>query len=595
MTKRKPHIVQTEKIDTSDMMDNDRMKYQLDEKGDPVQRRCVVCTGWFLVRRYQKDKKTCCARCTLCYEHGGPNYDYDVALKWKYEQQRKAYKEKTGYDNPGQNPEVKAKVNKTFDERYGDGTPGSGRAANTKNMLKNYKEQTGYDNPSQNEATKEKVRKTMAERYGDGNVHAAYVEMWRRKNATYKEKTGYVNAGQNPEVKAKVRKTVQERYGVDNVFQDEEIKKKIVDTNMKKYGVPYAHLQPERAEKIKQEMMDKYGVPYYVLLPEVQKKSGAVSRMNLDYRKDLEKALPDHKICIEKLFGPKLDVKPRKADLTVVGTDILIDLDPTISHNSTIGYRCYKGFCNAEDPSDHSNCHEEKDPHYQEDRWRAAQGDGWRLIQFYDWDDKSRSINYIKNLVEENFIDLCGLETSLVNGDHVDSNRSVGLVNVEEFISRNSIHSTSIIGDAADHDWLVFYDRTGGIKAVCKMARAGDQIIIRDFITKDQRPVSNAIRSLVQTFESDGHTGELVVERDLDLNLPVVDKNEESLIGAIDFRAELVWAHPTAKKRNRPVPDEMIQSSDPKIYAENVKQLMDRGMTRMYTAGVEILHVDLAE
>ena len=114
------------------MTDEDRMKYLPDENGDPLQRQCVVCTGWFLVKGHQQAKKTCCARCTLCYEHGGPDYDYDLALKWKHEQLRKAYKAKTGYDNPSQNPEVKRKVQKTFDERYGDGTPGSGRKANAK-------------------------------------------------------------------------------------------------------------------------------------------------------------------------------------------------------------------------------------------------------------------------------------------------------------------------------------------------------------------------------------------------------------------------------------------------------------------------------
>ena len=114
--------------------------------------------------------------------------------------------------------------------------------------MKAYKEKTGYDNPSQNPEILEKIRETRARHYGDGDLDKANKELYRRRSMSYKEKTGYGNAGQNPEVKAKVRKTVQERYGVDNVFQDEEVKRKIVDTNMERYGVPYAHLQPERGE-----------------------------------------------------------------------------------------------------------------------------------------------------------------------------------------------------------------------------------------------------------------------------------------------------------------------------------------------------------
>lgn len=589
--KHKPHIVQTERIDTSGMTDEDRMKYLPDENGDPLQRRCVVCTGWFLVKKHQQDKKTCCARCTLCYEHGGPDYDYDLALKWRQEQSRKAYKAKTGYDNPSQNPEVKRKVQKTFDERYGDGTPGSGRKANAKSSLKTYKEKTGYDNPSQNPEILEKIRETRARHYGDGDLDKANKELYRRRSMSYKEKTGYVNAGQNPEVKAKVRKTVQERYGVDNVFQDEDVKRKIVDTNMERYGVPYAHLQPERAEKIKQEMMDRYGVPYYVLLPEVQRKSGAVSRLNLNYRKDLEKALPGRRIDIEKPFGPKLTVKPRKADLAVDGTDVLIDLDPTVSHNSTIGYRCFRGFCDAVDPSDHSDCHEEKDVHYQEDRWRAARVDGWRLIQFYDWDDRDRTINYVKNLVEADPIDLRGLKISLINDDHGDP--EVMDVDVDGFIAGNSIHPSPIIGKTADHEWIVFHDDDGTIKAICKVVRDGRRAVVRDFVTEDQKPVSNAVEALRETFRSDGSIDELVVERDLDLDLPTLGKDEESLVGSTGFRPKLVWAHPTAKKRHRPVLNETVQSEDPESYANAVKRLMDKGMTRMYCAGIELLYVDV--
>ncbi len=168
---------QPNRIDTSNFDKKKKAKYEKDENGDVLQRKCVVDGNWFLVKRYQKDRVTCCGKCTLCYEHGGPNYDYEIAKKWKYERMHEGYKKKTGYDNPGQNPEVRKKVQETLDERYGDGTEGSGYKTRMKQALKAYQEKTGYINPGQSPEVRAKVNKTLADNYGDGDLDKANKEV----------------------------------------------------------------------------------------------------------------------------------------------------------------------------------------------------------------------------------------------------------------------------------------------------------------------------------------------------------------------------------------------------------------------------------
>lgn len=577
----KPHVVQTEKIDTSSMTKKELSKYLLDVDGTPIQRRCVVCTGWFLVRKDCPDKKTCCGRCTLCYEHGGPDYDYDIALKWKYEQQRRSYKAKTGYDNPSQNPKVKAKVSEAFDRRYGDGTPGSGRSERMKQIMKNYQRKTGYINPSQDPEVLRKVRETRAKNYGDGDLDKANKELYRRRARSYKEKTGYENPGQNPEVKAKVHDTVMDRYGVDNVFQDETVKRKIMETTTERYGVPYVTLLPEVREKTKKDLMERYGVPYYVMIPEVQKSSGAISKLNLRYRKSLEEWLPDHKIDIEKSFGDDVNGKPRKADLTVVGTDVLIDLNPTISHNSTIGYRCFKGLCSVGKNGDHSGCDGAKTVDYQLSRCEEAQKSGWRLFQFYDWDDESRILNYVRNVVKGNIIDLNDCDPSWVTTNDQDD--------VKKFVSDNTIHSGLRRGN--NGRTLRFCDKMGIMAMVCKVTEDNDELIVSDFITKDQRPMTNVVSALKKAMPDNGSVKRLTIEKDLDLDLPCLTKDEEELVVDSKTCEKLVWAHPSRK--TPPMTDASVRIDHTEDYPQAVEDLLDKGMTRMYTAGVEKITFDL--
>lgn len=304
----------------------DDYKYVKDDDGEPLTRPCEICGRKFYVQRRCADKTTCSKKCTLTKNYGGPGRDYELAKRTVAKIQAEKYKAKTGYSNPGQNPEVRKKVKKTIADHYGDG---------------DYK----------------KATKAVHEKQKQGLL----------------AKTGYSNPGQNPETKEKVRRTVHERYGVDNVFQSEVVKEKIRQTTLERYGVASGLLLPAVRDKGIRDCMRKYGVPYMVLAPDVMYRGGMISRLNKTWHNRILRELGvdfDYEVRFNDGFDPADDSKPTakwmQADLGHDG--LLLDFNPTISHNADLGYLCLRGQCRGKDTGDHSNCKRPKSKTYHQDR-----------------------------------------------------------------------------------------------------------------------------------------------------------------------------------------------------------------------------------
>lgn len=320
-------------------------------------RKCVSCGKEMIVNRYDPTKDTCSQKCS--------------------------YFKNTGYWNPSQNPEVKKKKEESLAKNFGDGDISKARKKVAAHQAKLYKERTGYINPGQNPEVKKKVKETVAKNFGDGDYDTAQQNLYRRRSGTYKERTGYINPGQNPEVRKKVKDTVNRKYGVDNVFQNKDIKGNIKKNLIERYGVDCNIKIPGVLDKIKKTNMEKYGVPYIVMLPEVRRSSGAISKLNLEWKKKLEDRF---KMDVE--LEVPIDTS-RSADLGIGG--LLIDINPSFSHNSTISYSCLKGFCHK---SDHSSCKTLKES-YHSDRARIADKNGQILIQVFDWMPEDKVMDII--------------------------------------------------------------------------------------------------------------------------------------------------------------------------------------------------------
>lgn len=82
---------------------------------------------------------------------------------------KETYKEKTGYDNPAQNPEIQKKIGYTNEQRYGTRIAQQSEQVKQKSIETNIKKY-GVVHPSQLESNKQQRLQTVQEKYGINNV-----------------------------------------------------------------------------------------------------------------------------------------------------------------------------------------------------------------------------------------------------------------------------------------------------------------------------------------------------------------------------------------------------------------------------------------
>jgi hypothetical protein len=140
--------------------------------------------------------------------------------------------------NPMKKQEIKDKVKKTCEEKYG------GMPMNSQEQIKKRKEK--FQDENYKKQWVEKHRSTSLEKYGV--EHPMHLES----------------------TKIKQKQTMQEKYGVDHPYQSPEIMEKMKQKNLEKYGVENVAQLPEVQIKMAQTTLEKYGVEHYNELPEMR-------------------------------------------------------------------------------------------------------------------------------------------------------------------------------------------------------------------------------------------------------------------------------------------------------------------------------------
>lgn len=209
----------------------------------------------------------------------------------------------------------------------------------------------------------------------------------KRMNTSLR-KYGTMFPQQSPIVKNKIVASNLEKYGCEWSLSSPVVREKIVETNMSKYGVPHHVMSSESKNKIVETNLRKYGVPNVFMVPEIQQKAAEtlservlngevihsrVSKLNRLYG-DL---LAEHfgvEITFEKRFGENF-----YADICV-GDSILLDINPTITHNSLKSFACVLNGCILPCAKHHPL---PKD--YHRKRAESAAESNLKLIQWYDW------------------------------------------------------------------------------------------------------------------------------------------------------------------------------------------------------------------
>lgn len=314
--------------------------------------------------------------------------DHPMQLDSVKEKHRESMLERYGVESPLQSDEIKAKAvesnlnkfgtewalgNKEFHERCFDtmekkyGARTSFEAPElVEKAKKTNRKKYGFDNPMQSEEVKNKVKITCLERYGTENP---------LQSEEIKAKAKATRASHQDEITEKIRQTFRENYGVDNCRQSPIVIAKIKRSVMEHYGVDSPVKSKEVREKIMKTTMERYGVPWYVMSDEYVNNGvsnkGKISNTNKRFATLL------HKLGLTTEF--EFAIKDKSYDIHIVGTNVLIEIDPSYTHNTEGA----------------NHFHRKISEQYHLEKTLVAERNGYRCIHVFDWDDLDKVANLI--------------------------------------------------------------------------------------------------------------------------------------------------------------------------------------------------------
>lgn len=273
-------------------------------------------------------------------------------------------------------------------------------------VIKTNKERYGVANQFQRPEVKKKIEEANLAKFGV--PHAGQAEEVKAKiRASFLDRYGVDHPMRAVEVREKVEATMLERYGVRNAGQLADHREKIRATSLLKYGVPNPHLAPHVREKFEATMLERYGVKRPLQLKEFLDKSqdtfleglasgrhsggGRISKINRNWAAIIEERFNVETTLEVRAFGSNLDIG-------IDGTNVVIDINPTFSHNALRSYYCAISGCDTPCES-----HKQLPVAYHFDRAKAAQDAGYSFLQFYDWDSLESALQLISGKIERGF------------------------------------------------------------------------------------------------------------------------------------------------------------------------------------------------
>lgn len=269
----------------------------------------------------------------------------------------------------------------------------------------------GTENPLQADEVKRKIRKTI-----DSDPSKDYRIGTQNYNTVIKQKYGeeITNVSQLDFVKKRKAKSNLSSRGVDNPMKADDVKAKVRETNLLKYGVPTALNLPKNKEKA------ALATSTYANSVLDGEESHAVSKINKKFSDLLKQKLPVVEVHYEEVMPCKTSRIDLKVTNPINGKTVLVDLNPTISHNSIKSFQCALSGCDSETiqyPHGHSKPVSED---YSMNRAMDISNNlpETNYIQVWDWDDKDGVINLIKrelriNIANDN--DTPSLRCSIVD------------------------------------------------------------------------------------------------------------------------------------------------------------------------------------
>ena len=312
----------------------------------------------------QKQKKTC----YLKYNDENYNNREQSSITWK-----KTYTE--------HKDEIIAKTKKTKLERHGDEN-----YRNDEQIKKTCMERYHVSHYSKTNEFKVKIRNTKQKNHGD----PTYTNREKFKQ-TMLERHGVECPFDIDGMRDKIKAYFIETYGEDNPFKIEIFKEKIKQTNLKKHGCENVFGSDEIKEKIKNTNIKRHGVPNPMKSDKIKEKARKTNnkKHNVDWccmRKEARQHSNDSKP--NKIFAQLLTNNNIKFDrefsishysYDFIVNDILIEINPTITHNAHINIFNRKPL----------------DANYHLNKTVVANKNGYQCLHVWDWDELNKVINFL--------------------------------------------------------------------------------------------------------------------------------------------------------------------------------------------------------
>ena len=299
---------------------------------------CQICGKPVEFRTMNKGYKATCSReCDLqlksqSHKKLWSNYT-EEEKQTRLEQAADAREEHTGYRSPFLDPEIRKKIDETMLERYGT---------------------TRY--------ISEEGRQRIAESHAEhrDEINEKIIKSWSAKSVEEKQA-----------INSKRDETCTERFGIDNYSKTKEFH------NFMSKKSKSLWQDPNWREKVKNTNLERYGVLYTCLAKHVQDSNGKqISRSNKDFVELLKNSgITD--------FEYEFSLKKYSYDVKV--GDLLIEINPSYTHNSTIG------------PYFHGKHLSPKDRYYHRDKSKFAEENGYRCIHVWDWDQIEKIVYMLYN------------------------------------------------------------------------------------------------------------------------------------------------------------------------------------------------------
>lgn len=322
---------------------------------------CENCGNEFEIKSFDNGvPKCCCRKCTN---------------ELKITKSRRTIKDKYGVDNVSQNPEISMKISESISAKMPEIVE-----KRRQTMISKY----GVEYPLQNDELRHKFRQTCLDMYGVDNpaknsevkqriASSMMSEDCQSKYASTSLKHyGVPHPAMSDIVLDAMKRTCNDRYGHDFAIQNEDIKLKMVNSQR-----VLRESDPSISERFRQSIhrtcIDRYGVDWPCLLPQCREASNViVSKINREFARRLK--------GIGILCDVEFRVENKSYDLHIRNSNILIEINPTYTHNSFGNHWDANGL--------YKNYHIEKT--------EVAARNGFRCIHVWDWDDIDKIVNMLQ-------------------------------------------------------------------------------------------------------------------------------------------------------------------------------------------------------